>query len=145
MRIIKEFRTAFLFIGKFIGLYIVLNLIYGLYITHYHPQPDPVTEIVTIQTHQLLNFIGNETKAINNVSKPNVVIYNEQGQAILSVFEGCNGLNVIIVFLSFILAFAWSKKAIWFVPLGVLIIHLSNLVRISLLYIVSIELPDFSY
>ena len=38
-----------------------------------------------------------------------------------------------------------SNRMYWFIPLGLLVIHLVNLARISLLYFVSIRYPRYMY
>jgi len=57
--------------------------------------------------------------------------------------EPCNGIKVFGLFSIFIIAFpgSWKKKA-WFIPLGILIIHTANAIRIAVLTIISAENPD---
>ncbi|MEO0551661.1 MAG: exosortase family protein XrtF [Bacteroidota bacterium] len=141
----NRYRTALLFLIKFISAYVVLNIAYGAFVELYNPRPDPVTVLVTAQTSYVLNLFGANTHTLESRERPNVLLCQPKGNSILSVYEGCNGLNVVIVFLSFLVAFRLNSKLIWFIPLGIFIIHLSNLVRIALLYYVGINLPDYSY
>lgn len=142
---IQEFKPTILFLLKFLGIYLIGNLVYGAWITHWHPQPDPMTTWVTEQSAQLLQLFGWEATAHNHATKPTTYI-NYLDRATVAVYEGCNGLNVLIVFLAFILAFGpYGKPMIWFIPLGLMIIHISNLARITLLYIVSLKFPDYLY
>jgi exosortase family protein XrtF len=141
----SEFRPTFLFLGKFLGFYLVGNFLYGVYVTVWHPLPDPVTVWVTEQSAALLNRFGWETTTFNHMVKPTTYIAMGN-QPVLAVYEGCNGLNVMIVFLSFLFSFGpVSKAMVWFIPMGVLFIYFSNLLRIILLFIVSVNLPDFLY
>ena len=130
----REFRPAFIFLGKFLGLYIVGNLLYGLYIKAYNPVADPVTWAVTAQTSACLNILGSQISLIQDAFKPSIgMIENEE--SVISVFEGCNGLNVMIIFVAFVVAFGGPRKAmLWFIPVGLLVIHIVNLLRIGLLY-----------
>ena len=145
MRLIKEFKGPILFIIKFLVLYLALNLGYGLFVNHYSPNPDPITFFVTQNTELLLNSLGYDTSSVQDITSPNVMLL-EKGQAILLVYEGCNGINVFIIFISFILSFSQLKKSmLWFIPLGLLIIHFTNLIRISLLFYVTKQLPDYLY
>src|SRR5690606_20854765 len=65
---------------------------------------------------------------------------------ILAVYEGCNGINVMIIFVAFLLAFGPMVKAmLWFLPLGLFMIHMMNLVRITLLFWVSIYVESLMY
>ena len=143
---LKEFKPTILFLVKFFGIYLIGNLLYGWYITAYHPDPDPLTRWVTEQTATALHLAGyTDIAAHDHPARPTTYLeWNER--AVVAVFEGCNGLNVVIVFLSFLLAFGpYNKRMIWFIPLGLLIIHLSNLLRIGLLFMVSLHMPDFLY
>lgn len=56
------------------------------------------------------------------------------GFARVKVIEGCNGLSVMILFVAFILGFpgSWKQKA-WFIPAGLLAIHLFNISRVAIL------------
>lgn len=143
--LLREFRPAILFLAKFIGIYLAGNLLYGWYITSWYPSPDPVTSWVTHQSAGILDLFGWETSTYNHAVKPTTYIAHNQ-QPIISVYEGCNGLNVVVVFLAFLFAFGpISKSMFWFVPLGIIVIHLSNLARIILLFLVSVKLPGFLY
>lgn len=143
--LLKEFSPSLLFLGKFLALYLSLNFLYGIYINSYFPQPDPVTVWATHHTAFVLDALGAEIYVEASIDEPKVRI-KSGNKIILSVFEGCSGLNVGIIFLAFILSF--SKPSIsmfWFIPSGLLVIHLANLTRISLLYYVTIYMPNYIY
>ncbi|MEQ8424780.1 MAG: exosortase family protein XrtF [Cyclobacteriaceae bacterium] len=143
--LIKEFKPTLLFLGRFILLYFVCNFLYGLYVSSFRPLPDPVTSTVTRQTSWVLETLGWENTTQDCTTSPSTFIRFE-GRNILSVYEGCNGLNVMIIFAAFVLAFGpISKPMIWFVPLGIALLHLSNLGRIFLLFFVSLEFPNYLY
>jgi exosortase family protein XrtF len=143
--LIKEFRPTILFLIKFFGIYLVGNLLYGMYVTDWHPRPDMMTTWVTHQSSDILNWFGWETEAYEHGTKPTTYIATKD-KALVSVYEGCNGLNVVVVFLAFLLAFGpYTKKLFWFIPLGLAVIHLSNLARIVLLAMVSVHMPNFLY
>ncbi len=145
MNFFKEFKGPILFLGKFLILYLILNLFYGLFVNHYSPGADPITILVTNNTELVLDIVGYETESIPETEKPHVIL-QEDGRAILSVYEGCNGANVAIIFVSFLLSFGNPKKALlWFVPLGLVIIHFTNLMRIGLLFYVTKNLPHYLY
>lgn len=142
---ITEFKPTIFFLVKFIGIYVVANLIYGAFITAYSPRPDPITTEVTVHTSTALQLCGWTTNIQDNKTKPTteLILANK---AILSVYEGCNGINVMIIFVAFVIAFGPITKTLWwFIPLGLVVIHFMNLVRIALLFWVAIYLPDFMY
>lgn len=129
-----EFRPALRFLGIFLGVYFGLNLVYGIWIESLDARPDGATVAVSHQTADLLKWLDYEVTTQFDSHRPTVQMLQD-GRTILSVFEGCNGINVMIVFVSFVLAFGGhAGKMLWFLPLGLSLIHLSNLLRIALLY-----------
>jgi len=145
LSLIKEFKEPLLFLSKFLVLYLVLNFFYGLYVDYYSPMADPVTYWATHNTEFALNTLGYSTESSHDPSRPYVRL-NEGSSTILSVYEGCNGINVAIIFIAFIVAFGpLSTDVAWFVPLGLICIHLSNIVRIGLLFYVIKNMPDYVY
>jgi exosortase family protein XrtF len=142
---IKEFRPTILFLIKFVVLYVVGNLLYGIYITSFNPRPDPVTHSVSEQTGIILNVCGYRVDVADRINKPTSDI-NYFGKPKLSIYEGCNGLNIMIIFVAFLLAFGPIDRALlWFIPLGLLIIHFANLCRILLLFFVAEYMPKAMY
>jgi len=141
----KDQKTIILFLIKFIGLYIVLNTAYGLWIASYAPMPDPMTILVTHNSVSLISLTQKNIVVGESIDNPNVPVI-DNGRAIIQVFEGCNGINVMIVFLSFIIAFTGTfKKTLWFVIAGLLSIYVANLFRVSLLFFVAKYYPDNLY
>ena len=142
---IKEFIPTILFLAKFVGIYLVGNILYGLYATAYEPSPDPATHWVTDQTAIVLTACGWPTEAESRTNKATTELKHD-GKRVLAVYEGCNGLNVMIIFVAFLIAFGpISKPLLWFIPLGLLIIHLMNLARITLLFWVSLYWERYMY
>jgi len=142
---IKEFKPTIVFLAKFIGFYLAGNLLYGLYVTSFAPRPDPATHHVTRHTGWVVSAFGVPVTIQDDRQKPNTLIIHA-GRAVLSVYEGCNGLNTMIIFVAFLFAFGpVSRPLFWFVPAGLLIIHLANLARISMLFYVAAYMPDKMY
>jgi exosortase family protein XrtF len=142
---IHEFRHTILFLVKFIAIYLIGNLLYGFYVTSYKPKPDPATRIVSQHTAVVLDICGSPAIAADDVRKATTnIIFNDR--AILAVYEGCNGLNTMIIFVAFVFAFGpVSRTMLWFVPLGLAIIHLANLARITMLFYVTVHMPRYLY
>jgi exosortase family protein XrtF len=141
----EEFKPTILFLGKFLGLYLAGNLLYGLFVTNFEPKPDPVTRLVSEQTGFVLTACGWPTDVYDHHKRATSLIRYDDRE-ILAVYEGCNGLNTMIIFVAFLLAFGpVNKKLLWFIPLGILIIHVANLMRITLLFFVAEYRPDFMY
>ncbi|MGK7390745.1 MAG: exosortase family protein XrtF [Candidatus Cyclobacteriaceae bacterium M2_1C_046] len=141
---LNEFKPALFFVGKFLIVYLVLNTLYGIYVTKFEYQPDPITKVVTKNAVYVLNLFGYEA-TIKNTPTPYVPVYLE-GVRTVSVFEGCNSLNVMIVMLAFLAAYKGPlKHYLWFIPLSLIIIYIFNILRVDLLILVSRYLPDYMY
>jgi exosortase family protein XrtF len=142
---LKEFKPTILFLVKFLGIYLVGNFLYGLYVTAYEPRPDPMTHVVSGQTAVILSACGWATDIQDEPNKANTRMVFE-GNNILAVYEGCNGINVMIIFAAFVLSFGpLSKPVLWFIPVGLLIIHLMNLLRIGVLFFVAVYMKEYLY
>jgi len=126
-------------------IYFVGNILYGIYIDSYINTPDPITYWVTEQTSDLQNAFGGESSIkVNEGIKSISMRY--KGDGVVNVFEGCNGVNVMIVFVAFLVAYGGSvKRMVWFLPLGLFVIHLFNLFRIFLLYVAAQHKSQYFY
>ena len=95
--------------------------------------PDYMTNLVARQTNALLNSIGYEANVLPHPDEASMkVIIN--GKFVARVIEGCNALSIIILFLSFIIAFAGRiKTTVLYCFAGAIILYAFNLIRIVIL------------
>jgi exosortase family protein XrtF len=134
---LREFRPTILFLVKFFGVFLLFSLIYGAYIkstmTGDDVKADYFTVVVTKHTVAVMNIVGNNWHYYHVDEAPFVDI--AQGDVPkVSVFEGCNGVNIAILFFSFVFAFGGPLKTMaWFVPAGLIFIHVANIFRIGVL------------
>jgi exosortase family protein XrtF len=141
----QEVKPSFFFIAKFLAIYLVSNFLYGWWITSYVPDPDPITVEVTRHSTFILDILGYEVSSVVHHSKPSQRILLDE-RPVLSVFEGCNGVNVWIIFVAFIIAFSkFSKKTLIFILGGTGVIYLVNQARIIFLFFISLAYPDALY
>jgi exosortase family protein XrtF len=141
----KDQKAILFFLLKFIGLYIVLNTIYGAWVGYYAPLPDPITKMVTHHTAALLSVTQSNVSVGEAINSPNVPL-RQDNDTIVSVFEGCNSLNVMIVFISFIVAFTGTwKKTLVFSLIGIVLIYVFNLFRVGLLFYIAKYWPNNLY
>lgn len=143
--LIKQNKLALFFLARFVVLYFVLNTLYGFYIEWYSPGADPITNWVSRQTGLILSvFYQGISVATMPDSKYITLMMN--GQVVVSVFEGCNGLNVTIVFLVFLIAYNVRWFRYWFFILSSIgLIYVINLMRVTALFLVSLYFPDKLY
>lgn len=138
---LKEFKPTILFLVKFILIFAVGSFLYGKMLDHYQgaevPSADPVTELVSLNTYQVLHLFGVDVTMYIPEGSPYIPIeMSEHPNVAIQVFEGCNGLNIMILFIAFVVAFGLDKRAYYFIPLGLLSIHLFNIVRLGMLILI---------
>ncbi len=62
----------------------------------------------------------------------------------LWIGDPCNGLTLFALFSGFVIAYPGPLKTkLWFIPLGILSIHLINLMRIIALVFITLYWPDY--
>ncbi|GHN02856.1 hypothetical protein WSM22_43450 [Cytophagales bacterium WSM2-2] len=145
MELFKENKKAILFLVVFVGLYLALNTTYGAFIQFYYPSSDPFTRWVTVQSAWVLSLFGAPVFSYPSPVTPYIAVGTVQ-EKVIYVFEGCNGLNVMIVYLCFLMAFRGPVQILMkFACVGVAAIHAINLARISLLYAVAMFFPEQLY
>ena len=138
------YKPFLLFLGKFLLTYLLLTLVYKSYLSQYDVQQSEVdgfTQIVANQTRDVMAFFNCDVSIAPNIKEAAVNIsYNQRSMA--RIIEGCNGLSVIILFISFVIAFSGKLKAtIFFILGGSLIIHILNVSRIALLCVLMYYFP----
>ena len=120
-------------------------MVYGLLTVGYHLYlsfsdgskfyPDYMTNLVARQTNTLLNSMGYDANVLPHPNEPSMkMIIN--GKFVVRIIEGCNAVSIIILFLSFIVAFAGKfKVTLFYCFVGTIIIYIFNLIRIVILSI----------
>lgn len=141
---LKENRTTLLFLLKFGILFGGLSAAYSAWIDTYNEVPDPMTRWVSGQTVRVMKLFQLDVREELTTNEVSTSILLD-GQTSIRVFEGCNGIAVFILFLSFIWAFDSRWKTLIYSVLGVGLIHLTNLIRLSGLTVISVYRPEMMY
>ena len=142
---LKQYKPALLFLGKFLGVYFVLNIAYGFWYETFSPLADPITYFVTSQTIWVLDFFYTGLSFDYYPYEP-LVWMSLGNQFILNAFEGCNGINVMILFLAFIVAYKGPLvPTLMYMVGGIIVIHLANIFRIAVLFIVAERYHAYLY
>ncbi|MFT4805433.1 MAG: exosortase family protein XrtF, partial [Psychroserpens sp.] len=89
-------------------VYVVLTIGYKLYLDFSNGSrfyPDYFTNLVAKQSESLINTLGYEAKVVAHPDEPSMKLL-VNSKFVARVVEGCNSISVIILFVSFIIAFA---------------------------------------
>lgn len=144
---IQKNRAVIKFLLTFFGSYLILAGIYQLYLSYSESAvyvPDYITSLVAKQGEELINTFGYETFSLDYPKNESVRI-GIKDRFVVQVIEGCNAVSVIILFLSFVLAFfsGW-KKTLLFIFAGSVLIYTLNVLRIALITIGLYLYPEYS-
>ena len=139
----KEYRPVIKFIGTFLGVYLVFTLAYKFYLdfsaggSYY---PDYFSNLVGRQTVALLKVLGYDAQLFESSEPVLNLKVNHKFLAFIS--EGCNGISIIILFISFIISFASTfKTTLLFIVVGSVLIYVANLIRIVIIVIALYHYP----
>lgn len=127
-------------------MYVVLSFGYKLYLqfsdgSQYYP--DYMTHLVAKQSEAILDSFGYDAQVLPHPNEPSMkMVLN--GNYLARVIEGCNSVSVIILFVSFIVAFSGKFKTTLFYMLsGSVLIYSVNLMRIVLLTLGLYHYPKY--
>lgn len=137
-QLIVKYKSVIKFILTFLIVYTLLTFAYKLYLDYSDGSkyyPDYLTHLVAQQSESLLTSFGYDAKIEAHPNEPSMkLIINDKFVA--RVIEGCNSISVIILFISFMIAFAGTFKMTFFYTLaGSVMIYIVNLLRIVILSI----------
>jgi exosortase family protein XrtF len=129
--VVRENKKVIFFLLRFLLVFAGFSLLYGSWVGSYGNQADPFSWWIG---HQLVALFGESVLALETVADRPAILITYLGTPAVELFEGCNGVAVAILFFAFVFAFKgrWSDL-LWFVPVGLAIIHAFNLIRLSLL------------
>lgn len=136
--LIIKYKSVIKFILTFIIVYIFLSVCYKFYLDASKNSsfyPDYVTNLVARQSEDLIKVFGYNAQVLPHPDEPSMkIIINDKYLA--RVIEGCNSVSVIILFVSFIIAFSGKPKTTFMYMLsGSVLIYAVNLFRIVILSI----------
>jgi len=142
------YKPFLLFLGKFLLTYFVLILVYQIYLSQFEVnknETDDFTVLVAKQTEAVMLFFNCDITTTPSTKDPSVILnYNQKPMA--RIIEGCNALSVIILFVSFIIAFSGRvKPTILYLIFGSILIHILNLFRIALLIVLMYYYPEYQH
>ncbi len=123
------------FLITFLGLLGAWYFIYEVFIKPSSYYDSLVINSIAVQSGGVLNILGFETEVLNFSGEGSLANYVRiVGTDGVVIGAGCDGLILLALFVIFILS-APGKigHKCWFMPLGVLIIHSFNVIRVSAL------------
>ncbi len=141
----SDFKPVLKILLRFVILYVVMVLAYQFYLNGYkNAGLDSFSTWVMKQTTFLQEGLGYETKMVAGKPEAETTWFYVSGKYVSRMVEGCNAVSVMILFFAFIFAFYKGIKTFVFAGLGLLFLHIINVLRIAGLNILIVEAPDYS-
>lgn len=137
-QLLTKYKLVIRFILTFVLVYSALTIGHKLYLDFSNGSkfyPDYVTNLVGRQTGNLLNTVGYETIVEPHLDEPSLMVFVNQKYT-ARIIEGCNSISILVLFISFIVAFADGfKKTALYILAGSVLIYAMNLIRIVIIII----------
>ncbi|MGS0748037.1 exosortase family protein XrtF [Halpernia sp. GG3] len=141
----KDFLPILKVILRFILIYLVLLFAYQFYLNYFQSSAiDPFSKWVADQSGFCQNFFGYKTLLIDD-GKYHTTWFYVNSNYISRMVEGCNGISIMILFVAFIFVFYKGAKTFLFAAVGVVVIHIMNVIRIALLNIILVNFPQYDH
>jgi exosortase/archaeosortase family protein len=148
----KNIKKYQLYVLKDVMIFIIITLLIHYMYRFWANTLDyrPIT-VQMMQAHEMMAQYVYDQSAWIIVKVLNIpVVQGEnryfyfENSGFIAITHGCSGLKPMLQYLLLMLIFPgpWKHKA-WFIPMGVVIVHLTNLFRISGLAVVTITIPSY--
>lgn len=139
----KDFGPFLKIMLRFIIIYLVLLFAYQFYLNYYIELGlDPISRSIAKQVQYVQNILG-YTTTLDDVIQTQRIRYLIHGKVTTAMVEGCNAVSIMIMFVAFVFAFYKGFKTFVFVFLGLLALHIMNVLRIAGLNIVYFDKPEY--
>lgn len=148
IQLVQKYASVIRFIFTFLGAYLLLALLYNLYLTFFEWTsfyPDILTHLVAVQSDLLISALGYDSQITSGFPEATMHLM-VNGRFVARIIEGCNAVSIIILFVSFMLAFFGKLKPTLFYTLaGIMIIYFTNIFRIAVMAVGIYEFPQYTF
>lgn len=133
-------------VALFILVTLIIHFSYRFWVTQGY---FPIKELVwTIHDHLSQRVFVESSWFLQHVLGMDITLADRtmywSNQGYIAINHGCSGLKQMIQFALLMMVFPgpWKHK-LWYIPMGILIVHLTNLFRIIGLGVVLVTVPDY--
>ncbi len=112
----------------------MLTFLYQRYLNGFEENKiDAITRMVSKNTEQVLQVFNNGSSIEESDGHPYMKLFYNQ-KYVARIVEGCNAISVVVLFISFVVAFSGKlKTTLFFIFGGSLLIYVLNVLRIAAL------------
>ncbi|MFK8037028.1 MAG: exosortase X [Crocinitomicaceae bacterium] len=136
-------KRSYIFVGVGIALYLIWLVLYQYVIKVKTDWDFWLNYNIVDISNFILNSVG--FSSYIDIESDHVKLIKDAGyNAGVWVGDNCNGFKLFSIFSIFLIAFPGSTRSkFWYIPLGIIVIHLANVVRIIALFIISDYHPEW--
>ena len=139
----KDFKPILWILLRFVVVYVILLLGYQFYLNEtINSGLDPFSRWVALQVKYVQEMLGYKSLLYDDIPNLQMWFY-VVNDYVSRMVEGCNAISVMILFLAFIFAFYKGPKTFIFAAIGLVFLHVMNVLRIVGLNIVIYEYPEY--
>lgn len=118
------------------ALYLVLYLIYQYVVRRYTYYDQQFISFIIRGAEVFLNLLGYETFKV--LQDRDIQVIGIDGSGGVWIGSNCNAIKLFALFAVFIIAYPGNQRhKWWYIPAGIVAIHLLNVVRVSALAIIA--------
>ncbi len=123
-------------------LYLGWYLLYHWVVKPYTVIDEKLISLIIENTAFILKIFG--FSVYQSIEGQNMQLIGIDGSHPIWIGSPCNALTLFMFFSLFVIAFPGSiKKKLWFIPLGVIIIHVANVLRVVALTTINFYAPQY--
>jgi exosortase/archaeosortase family protein len=147
----KSIKKYKLYVLKDVVIFMVITLVIHFAYRYWAGKADywPVENTMWNAHENMAKLVFNQSAwlidhVLNIPFKTTDRTFYFENNGFITINQSCSGLKPMLQFILLMLIFPgpWKHKA-WFIPMGVIIVHLTNLFRISGLAVVTIKIPEY--
>lgn len=141
-----QYKPFLVFLAVFFGCYILLTFLYQQFLNGYeNSRVDAATRLVSQNTEEVLSWFYKSVRFEEIKNEPFFLVHF-QNKPVARIVEGCNAISVVILFVSFVLAFSGSlKNTLLYIFAGSLMIYILNVIRIAALTVLLYYYPQYTH
>lgn len=123
-------------------LYFVFYLLYQFVVRKYSFYDQKFIGLIIENSDILLRGMGFNTFKV--LQDRDMQVLGIDGGSGVWIGSNCNAITLFALFAVFVIAYPGNaKNKVWFVPLGILLIHCINILRVVALAIINIKAPQY--
>jgi len=141
MKAVFASNTFLKFLFKAGLIYLVLYLIYQFVVRRYTLYDQEFIGSIILSADQVLHWLGYKTFMV--LQNRDMQVLGIDGSGGVWVGSNCNAITLFGLFAVFIVAYPGQQKhKFWYIPAGIVAIHLLNILRVVALCIIALNSPN---